>query len=111
MIGWMFAWNLLASIYPYIQWLDCFISNDVVVKWVACIKDEEDDNKDVKWIADLFKLGIVCLSFIPSKDFRILRELLKYKCKLTGMKSYEKNRFANTLTIGNCKLDIFFWYF
>ena len=33
---------------------------------------------DAKWIADLVKLGIVGSSFIPSKNFRILRELTRY---------------------------------
>lgn len=95
---------------PVYNALEGFISNVVVAnpKWVACIKGEKDDNKDAKWIADLFKLGIVRSSFIPSKDFRILRELLRYKYKLTCMKSSEKNRFTNALTVGNCKLDMVF---
>lgn len=95
---------------PVYNALEGFISNVVVAnpKWVACIKGEKDDNKDAKWIADLFKLGIVRSSFIPSKDFRILRELLRYKYKLTCMKSSEKNRFTNALTVGNCKVDMFF---
>ena len=95
---------------PVYNSLEGFISNVVVAnpKWVACIKGEKDDNKDAKWIADLFKLGIVRSSFIPTKDFRILRELLRYKYKLTCMKSSEKNRFTNALTVGNCKLDMVF---
>lgn len=95
---------------PVYNALEGHISNVVVAnpKWVACIKGEKDDNKDAKWIADLFKLGIVRSSFIPTKDFRILRELLRYKYKLTCMKSSEKNRFTNALTVGNCKLDMVF---
>ena len=95
---------------PVYNALEGFISNVVVAnpKWVKAIKGEKDDNKDAKWIADLFKLGIVRSSFIPSKDFRILRELLRYKYKLTCMKSSEKNRFTNALTVGNCKLDMVF---
>ena len=66
---------------PVYNALESYISNVVVAnpKRFACIKGEKDDNKDAKWIADLFKLGIVRSSFIPSKDFRILRELLRYK--------------------------------
>ena len=77
-------------------------------KWVRCIKGEKDDNKDAKWIADLFKLGIVRGSFIPNKDIRILRELTRYLYKLTNMRTSEKNRFTNALTVGNCKLDMVF---
>lgn len=95
---------------PVYNALEGFISNVVVAnpKWVKCIKGEKDDNKDAKWIADLFKLGIVRSSFIPYKDFRVLRELTRYLYKLTCNKTSEKNRFTNALTVGNCKLDMVF---
>lgn len=95
---------------PVYNALEGFISNVVVAnpKWVAVIKGEKDDNKDAKWIADLFKMGIVRSSFIPSKDFRILRELTRYIYKLTCIRSSEKNRYINALTVGNCKLDMTF---
>ena len=95
---------------PVYNALEGHISNVVVAnpKWVACIKGEKDDNKDAKWIADLFKLGIVRSSFIPEKDIRILRELTRYLYKLTNMRTSEKNRFTNALTVGNCKLDMVF---
>lgn len=95
---------------PVYNALEDHISNVVVAnpKWVAVIKGEKDDNKDAKWIADLFKLGIVRSSFIPSKDFRVLREFTRYNYKLTCNKTSEKNRFMNALTVGNCKLDMVF---
>ena len=95
---------------PVYNALEGFISNVVVAnpKWVKCIKGEKDDNKDAKWIADLFKLGIVRSSFIPAKDFRILREFTRYIYKLTCNKTSEKNRYTNALTVGNCKLDMVF---
>ena len=95
---------------PVYNALEGYISNVVVAnpKWVRCIKGEKDDNKDAKWIADLFKLGIVRSSFIPNKDIRILRELTRYLYKLTNMRTSEKNRFTNALTVGNCKLDMVF---
>ena len=95
---------------PVYNALEGYISNVVVAnpKWVAVIKGEKDDNKDAKWIADLFKLGIVRSRFIPSKDFRILREFTRYIYKLTCNKTSEKNRYTNALTVGNCKLDMVF---
>ena len=95
---------------PIYNALEGFIPNVVVAnpKWVAVIKGEKDDNKDAKWIADLFKLGIVRSSFIPPKDIRVLREFTRYLYKLTCNKSSEKNRFSNALTVGNCKLDMVF---
>ena len=95
---------------PVYNALEGYISNVIVAnpKWVAVIKGEKDDNKDAKWIADLFKLGIVRSSFIPSKDFRILREFTRYIYKLTCNRTSEKNRYTNALTVGNCKLDMVF---
>ncbi len=95
---------------PVYNALEGHISNVVVAnpKWVAVIKGEKDDNKDAKWIADLFKLGIVRSSFIPAKDFRILREFTRYRYKLTCMRTSEKNRYTNALTVGNCKVDMVF---
>lgn len=95
---------------PVYNALEGYISNVVVAnpKWVKCVNGEKDDNKDAKWIADLFKLGIVRSSFIPSKDFRVLREFTRYNYKLTRIRSSEKNRFTNALTVGNCKLDMVF---
>ena len=95
---------------PVYNALEGFISNVVVAnpKWVKAIKGEKDDNKDAKWIAELFKIGLVRSSDIPSKDFRILREFTRYRYKLTNTKSSKKNRFTNALTVGNCKLDMVF---
>lgn len=95
---------------PVYNALEGYISNVVVAnpKWVAVIKGEKDDNKDAKWIADLFKLGIVRSSFIPTKNFRILREFTRYLYKLTCNRTSEKNRYTNALTVGNCKLDMVF---
>lgn len=55
---------------PVYNVLEVHISNIVVAnpKLVSAVKGEKDDNKDAKWIADLFKLGVVNGSFIPSKD-------------------------------------------
>ena len=74
-------------------------------KWVKAVKGNKDDTKDSKWIGDLFRIGLVKSSFIPSKDIRILRELTRYRYKLTSMKSSEKNRFQNAFTVCNVALD------
>lgn len=56
---------------PVYNALEGHISNVVVAnpKWVKAIKGEKDDNKDAKWIADLFKFGIVRSSYIPERIF------------------------------------------
>ena len=88
---------------PVYNALEGHISNVVVAnpKWVRAVKGEKDDNKDAKWIADLFKLGMARSSFIPGKDIRILRELTRYLYKVVGIASSEKNRFQNALVVGN----------
>lgn len=74
-------------------------------KWVKVVKGNKDDTKDSKWIGDLFRIGLVKSSFIPDKDIRILRELTRYRYKLTSMKNSEKNRFQNAFTVCNVALD------
>ena len=70
-------------------------------KYVKAIKGKKTDAKDSKWIADLYKFDLVRCSFIPPKDFRQLRELARYRFKLVCMKSSEKNRIQNCMTVSN----------
>ena len=44
-------------------------------------------------------------SFIPPPPIRHLRELIRYRIKLTNMQNSEKNRAQNCLTVSNLKLD------
>ena len=74
-------------------------------KWVKAVKGNKDDVKDSKWIGDVFRLGLVPGSYIPDKLIRILREFTRYRTKLTGCKSSEKNRFQNAFTVCNIALD------
>jgi transposase len=74
-------------------------------KWVKAVKGNKDDNKDSKWIGDLFRLGLVPGSYIPDKPIRILREYTRYRSKLVSCKSSEKNRFQNAFTVCNVALD------
>lgn len=74
-------------------------------KYVKAIRGKKTDKKDAKWIADIFKHGLVCGSFIPPADIRQLRDLMRYRAKLTGFSTGEKNRAQNCLTVSNIKLD------
>ena len=74
-------------------------------KWVQAVKGNKDDEKDSKWIGDLFRIGLVKSSFIPDKPIRVLREFTRYRSKLVAMKSGEKNRFQNAFTVCNVALD------
>ena len=93
---WVPIWNVLED------------SCHVVIanpKWVSAVKGNKDDKKNFKWIGNLFRMGVVPSSYIPSKDIRILREFTRYRIKLVSMRSSEKNRFQNAFTVCNLTLD------
>lgn len=93
---WIPVWNILEDK------INVTIANP---KWVSAVKGNKDDTKDSKWIADLFRMGIVPGSYIPKREIRILREFTRYRYKLTNMLSSEKNRYQNAFTVSNCNLD------
>ena len=74
-------------------------------KYVKAIRGKKTDKKDAKWIADIFKHDLISGSFIPPADIRQLRDLVRYRWKLTSFTSGEKNRAQNCLTVSNIKLD------
>jgi transposase len=74
-------------------------------KYVKAIRGKKTDKKDAKWIADIFKHDLVSGSFIPPADIRQLRDLVRYRRKLTNFTTGEKNRAQNCLTVSNFKLD------
>lgn len=88
-----------------------FIFNIVVAnpKWGRAIEGKKNDNKDSRWINDLFKISPVRSSYIPDKIISILRELIRYQYKLINTRSSKKNRFKMLyLNVGNCKIDMIF---
>ncbi len=72
--------------------------------YVRAIKGKKTDKKDSKWIADLFKHDLVTSSFIPPQEIRALRELARYRYKLVCMRSSEKNRYQDCMTVSNIGL-------
>ncbi|WP_075367596.1 IS110 family transposase, partial [Desulfosporosinus metallidurans] len=73
-------------------------------KYVKAIRGKKTDKKDAKWIADLFKHDLVAGSFMPPLPIRQLRDLMRYRFKLTNFMSSEKNRLQNSLTVSNIQL-------
>ena len=74
-------------------------------KYTKPQKGNKTDRKDAKWICDLFMHDMIKPSFIPPLDIRQLRDLFRYRFKLTNMETGEKNRAQNCLTVSNLKLD------
>ena len=74
-------------------------------KYTKPQKGNKTDRKDAKWICDLFMCNMIKPSFIPPAIIRQLRDLMRYRTKLTNMLTGEKNRAQNCLTVSNLKLD------
>ena len=74
-------------------------------KYTKPQKGNKTDRKDAKWICDLFMCDMIKPSFIPPADIRQLRDLMRYRAKLTNCLTGEKNRAQNCLTVSNLKLD------
>lgn len=74
-------------------------------KYVKNIPGKKTDKRDALWLADLHKHGLISGSFIPPKNIRELRDLMRYRFELTNFRSSEKNRFQNSLTVSNIMIS------
>ena len=70
-------------------------------KYTKPMKGNKTDRKDAKLICDLYMCGMVKPSFVLPADIRALRDLVRYRFKLTCMITGEKNRAQNCLTVSN----------
>lgn len=77
-------------------------------KYVKQARGRKTDFRDAIHIANLFRMDLVVASFIPPSDIRDLRELCRYRLKLTYMRTSEKNRYQNSMTISKVRLDSVF---
>jgi transposase len=78
----------------------------VNARHVKNVPGHKTDKKDSKWLAKLLLSGLLRGSFIPCKAIRQLRDLTRYKKKLTNQVSAEKNRFQKILEDANIKLSV-----
>lgn len=69
------------------------------------VPGRKTDVKDCEWIADLLRFGLIRASFIPPKPIRELRDLTRYRVKLTQEMNSEKNRVQKVLEDANIKLS------
>ena len=74
-------------------------------KYVKAIKGKKTDTRDAKWIDNLFRFDIVKASFIPPADIRALRKKSHYWLRLSYMRTAEKNRYQNSMTISRIGID------
>lgn len=88
---------------------DVLEENDVKVyvvnaRHVKNVPGRKTDVLDSEWLADLARCGLLRASFIPPKDLRQLRLLTRYRQKLSGYLSGEKNRVNKVLEDCGIKL-------
>ena len=93
---WIPVFNILES--------TCFVTL-AHPKYTKPQRGNKTDRKDAKWICDLFMCDMIKPSFIPPPNIRHLRDLMRYRFKLTNCLVGEKNRAQNCLTVSNLKLD------
>jgi transposase len=73
-------------------------------KAVKNVPGRKTDVKDCEWLVQLLRYGLIKASFIPPKPIRELRDLTRYREKLTQKRSSELNRLQKFLEDANIKL-------
>ena len=77
----------------------------VNARHMKAVPGRKTDVKDAEWIADLLQHGLLQASYIPNKDQRELRELVRYRKSLVGERTRELNRLQKMLEGANIKLS------
>ena len=72
---------------------------------MKAVPGRKTDVKDAEWIADLLQHGLLRPGYIPDKDQRELRELVRYRKSLVGERTSELNRLQKMLEGANIKLS------
>lgn len=77
----------------------------VNARHVRNVPGHKTDKKDSQWLAKLLLSGLLKGSFIPCKEIRDLRDLVRTKTQLTNEISSAKNRFIKFMESANIKLS------
>ena len=72
---------------------------------MKAVPGRKTDVKDAEWIADLLRHGLLQASYIPDRDQRELRELVRYRKSLVGERNRELNRLQKMLEGANIKIS------
>lgn len=82
--------------------LDAMVVN---ARHMKAVPGRKTDVKDAEWIAELLQHGLLQASYIPDKDQRELRELVRYRKSLVGERNRELNRLQKMLEGANIKIS------
>ena len=72
---------------------------------MKAVPGRKTDVKDAEWITDLLQHGLLTASYIPDKDQRELRALVRYRKSLVGELNRELNRLQKMLEGANIKIS------
>ena len=100
----MIAMESTASYWkPLYNVLEASELNTIVVNahHMKAVPGRKTDAKDAEWIADLLQHGLLKASYIPSKDQRELRELVRYRKSLVGERT--RGIESSSEDAGRCK--------
>jgi transposase len=111
--GWLRTWGVthVAMESTGVYWKPVFNLLDgrfevlvVNAQHLKKLSGRKTDVQDAEWIADLLRHGLLRGSFIPSALLRDLRDLTRYRTKLTDERKSEVNRLHKVLEDANLKL-------
>ena len=91
---WKPIWNLLEGHMPLM------LVNPAHMK---AVPGRKTDVKDAEWIADLLRHGLLKPSYVPDRDQRELRELIRYRRSMIEERAREANRVQKILEGANIK--------
>jgi len=77
----------------------------VNARHVKNVPGHKTDKKDSRWLSKLLLSGLLKGSFIPPRDIRDLRDLVRYRKKVVAQAAADKNRIIKILEDGNIKLS------
>ena len=77
----------------------------VNARHIKYVPGHKTDKKDSAWIAKLLLAGLLKGSFVPPVEIRQLRDMTRYRRKLEGAITAEKNRMIKMLEDSNIKLS------
>jgi len=77
----------------------------VNARHMKAVPGRKTDVNDAQWIADLLQHGLLQASYIPDRDQRELRELVRYRQSLIRDRTAELNRLQKMLEGANIKLS------
>src|SRR5690606_14062092 len=97
-VYWKPVWNILEGSFTLV------LAN---AKKIKNVPGRKTDVKDSEWIAKLLRCGLIESSFVPPENIRDLRDYTRYRRKLIGEATAEKNRIHKILQDANIKLTTY----